>query len=96
MTDQPDETFTDDFEPLQATESGPRNDSGWHPVNIGHLVMGVAFLGLTGVWALFEAGLVEADQLRWFMPMPWLLAGLAGLLGVVLAGRRRRIGEPWT
>ena len=25
--------------------------SGRHPVNIGHLVMGLAFVGLVGVWA---------------------------------------------
>lgn len=85
-----DDTF---FQPNDDFELFADTDSGRHRVNIAHLVMGVAFLGLTGVWALFEAGLVEADQLRWFLPVPWLLAGLAGLAGVVVAGSRRRGGD---
>jgi hypothetical protein len=63
--------------------------SGRHPVNVGHLVMGVAFLGLTVIWALFETDSIGSDDLRWLMPLPWLAAGVAGLLAVVLAGRRR-------
>lgn len=63
--------------------------SGRHPVNVGHLVMGVAFLGLTVIWALFESGTIGSDDLRWLMPLPWLAAGVAGLLAVVLTGRRR-------
>ena len=51
--------------------------------------MGVAFLGLTGIWVLFEAGVIDAEDLRWLMPLPWLAAGVAGLLAVVLTGRRR-------
>ena len=66
-----------------------RDPSGRHPVNIGHLVMGVAFLGLTGIWVLFESGAIDSDDLRWLMPLPWLAAGVAGLLAVVLTGRRR-------
>ena len=67
----------------------PERESGRHPVNVGHLVMGVAFLGLTAIWALFESGTIGSDDLRWLMPLPWLAAGVAGLLAVVLAGRRR-------
>ena len=63
--------------------------SGRHPVNVGHLVMGVAFLGLTVIWALFETDSIGSGDLRWLMPLPWLAAGVAGLLAVVLAGRRR-------
>jgi hypothetical protein len=63
--------------------------SGRHPVNVGHLVMGVAFLGLTVIWALFESGTIGSEDLRWLMPLPWLAAGVAGLLAVLLTGRRR-------
>jgi len=62
--------------------------SGRHPVNVGHLVMGIAFLGLTVVWALHEGGVVRGEDLRWLMPAPWLAAGLAGL-GAVAWGQRR-------
>ena len=48
--------------------------SGGHPVNIGHLVMGLAFVGLVGVWALFQGGVV---------------AGIAGLLATTLTSRDR-------
>ena len=29
---------------------------GWHTVNVGHLVMGLAFLGLAAVWAAVQLG----------------------------------------
>ena len=38
---------------------------------------------------LFESGAIGSDDLRWLMPLPWLAAGVAGLLAVVLTGRRR-------
>lgn len=64
-------------------------DEGRHPLNIGHLVMGVAFAGLTVVWALITTDAVEGDDIRWLLPVPWVLAGLAGLIGLVTADRRR-------
>ena len=64
--------------------------SGRHPVNTGHLVMGVAFLGLALVWLLYTTGVISGADLRWFMPMPWLVGGLAGLAAVMLSGRSRR------
>ena len=62
--------------------------SGRHPVSVGHLVMGVAFLGLATIWLLLESDTIGTDDLRWFLPLPWLAAGLAGLLAVALTGRR--------
>jgi hypothetical protein len=73
------------------------DQSGRHPVSVGHLVMGVAFLGLATVWLLFETEVVGRDDLRWFLPLPWLAAGLAGLLAVALTGRRsqsERVAAP--
>ena len=63
--------------------------SGRHPVNIGHLVMGIAFLGLVGVWALIQGDVVEGGDVRWLLPVPWVLAGLAGLLATALSGSKR-------
>ncbi len=63
--------------------------AGRHPVNIGHLVMGVAFAGLVLVWALVASHTVEGADIRWLMPVPWVLAGLVGLAGLVAADRRR-------
>jgi hypothetical protein len=64
--------------------------SGRHPVNIGHLVMGLAFVGLVGVWALIQGDVVQGDDIRWLLPVPWVVAGIAGLLASTLSGRNRR------
>ena len=67
---------------------GTRRD-GRHPVEVGHLVMGLAFLGLVGTWGLVQGGLVAGDDVRWLMPVPWVVAGVVGLLVTTLAPRRR-------
>jgi hypothetical protein len=63
--------------------------SGRHQVNIGHLVMGIAFLGIVGVWALVQSDTVTGDDIRWLMPVPWVLAGVAGLVATAITGSRR-------
>jgi len=63
--------------------------SGRHPVNIGHLVMGLAFLGLVGVWALVQGDVVTGNDIRWLLPLPWVLAGIAGLTATAVTGTRR-------
>jgi len=63
-------------------------DAGRHPVNIGHLVMGIAFLGLVGVWSLIQSDVVGGADVRWLMPVPWVFAGIAGLLATTLTARR--------
>lgn len=79
-------------EPL--TEPLPeRRRSGWHPVNTGHLVMGVAFVGLVGVWALVASETVKIGEAGWILSLPWLAAGAAGLVATVLGGRRHP-GDP--
>jgi hypothetical protein len=63
---------------------------GRHPVHVAHLVMGLAFLGIVVVWALVQADLVGGDDVRWLLPVPWVLAGGAGLLATTVSARRRR------
>ena len=63
-----------------------------HPANIGHLVMGLAFAGLLGIWALIVGDVVDGDDIRWLLPLPWVFAGAIGLLAVTLATRRRSAG----
>ena len=64
--------------------------TGRHPVNVGHLVMGIAFLAIVGVWTLIQAEVVTGSSVRWLMPVPWVLAGLGGLVALALTGRRNR------
>ena len=74
---------------MSTTVHEPEKQSGRHPVNVGHLVMGIAFLGLVGVWALIQTDAVGGDDVRWLLPVPWVLAGLAGLLAIGLSGSKR-------
>ncbi|HEX6150948.1 hypothetical protein [Nocardioides sp.] len=69
-------------------------DSWRHPLNVGHLVMGLAFLGLVLVWALVVGDVVANDDVQWLLPVPWVLAGGAGLVAMTVAARRRsrRVG----
>lgn len=77
-------------EPMTGPLDAPDKPSGLHPVNIGQLVMGVAFAGMVLVWALVQGDVVETDELRWLMPIPWLAAGAAGLAATVWPSRRSR------
>ena len=63
--------------------------TGRHPVNIGHLVMGLAFLGIVGIWALVQTDTVTGDDIRWLMPIPWVVAGVVGLAVTAVTGSRR-------
>lgn len=66
----------------------PVADGGRHPVSVGHLVMGVALLGIAVVWALVAGGAVAGTDIRFLLPAPWILAGVAGLIALVTSDRR--------
>jgi hypothetical protein len=68
---------------LSTTRTG-----GKHPVNILHLVMGVVFLGVVSIWALLEGEVATTEDLRWLIPLPWVVAGGAGLVVIMMSGRR--------
>jgi hypothetical protein len=74
-------------EPMTGPLDAPDKPSGWHPVNVGHLVMGVAFAGMVLVWALVQGDVVATRDLRWLLPIPWLTAGAAGLAASVWPSR---------
>lgn len=88
MSEQMNEQMND-----ESMSTEPEQISPFHPVNVGHLVMGVAFLGLTVVWALIASDTVEYDEARWLLPLPWLAAGAAGLVVSLVRGGRPRPGR---
>lgn len=61
------------------------------PVVVGHLVMGIALLGLVGVWALVAGDVVEGADIRFLLPAPWVLAGVAGLVALIVSDRRKHV-----
>ena len=62
---------------------------GRHPVDVGHLVMGVAFLGLVVVWALIHFGGLGVDDFRYLLPLPWVVGGGIGLVALAARSRTR-------
>ena len=80
---------TDSFE-TERIQDGTGGPESWrHPLNVGHLVMGIAFAGMVLVWALVAGDVVEESDIRWLLPIPWVGAGAAGLVAMALAARRR-------
>jgi len=71
-----------------STLDDPTTERGTHPVNTGHLVMGLAFLGICGVWLAVQADWASTDDVGWLLPLPWVFAGAAGLIVLAVAGRR--------
>ena len=76
-----------------APEDRSTTASGWHPVNIAHLVLGTALLGLFTVWALISSDTVDLEDAHWLLPLPWLVAGVLGLGATVLRNVGRRPGK---
>ena len=79
----------------------PRTDlpgppTGFHPVHVGHLVMGVALSGIVVVWALIVGDVVDGHDVRWLVPLPWVVAGAVGLVASALtSGRHARRVTGW-
>ena len=59
-----------------------------HPLNVGYLVIGLVFLGISGAWALHAAGAVDNADVRWLVPLVLVGAGLVGLVAFAAKGVR--------
>jgi hypothetical protein len=63
-----------------------------HSLNVSYLVVGLAFLGIAGSWALHQAGVIESTDLEWLLPLSLVAAGGIGLIAFMarsFGGRRR-------
>ena len=58
-----------------------------HRPSVLHLVVGLVFLGLAALWALSASGVVGSDD-SWLLPGLLVVAGAAGLVAALAAGRR--------
>ncbi len=64
-------------------------ENGRHPVNIGHLVMGILFAGLVGAYLMYASNELDVDGLKWAIPVIFIVGGAVGLLAAVMASLRR-------
>jgi hypothetical protein len=76
-------------EPLPEPEETPQRRTGSHPVQVGQLAMGLVFLVAVGVWALIQSKTVTGDDIRWLLPLPWVIGGGIGLVVAAIASVRR-------
>lgn len=76
-------------EPIESklTDESGTSTSGFHQVNVTHLVMAVAFAGMLAIWGLWALDSVDGSDLQWLLPIPWLVAGAAGLTASILPSR---------
>ncbi len=79
--------------PVEEPDHERVTSSGRHPVSVGHLVMGLAFLCFVGAWALIQTDVVTGEDIRWLLPVPWVVAGAAGLAAVSISGARKHSGR---
>lgn len=77
---------------MTAADTG--RERGFHSAHVGHLVMGLAFLGLVAIWVAVQSDWVATNDVRWLLPLPWVFAGAAGLIAAVVSGRRRPQPDP--
>jgi hypothetical protein len=66
-----------------------------HPLNVSYLVVGLAFLGIAGSWALHQTGVIGSAEVEWLLPLSLVVAGAIGLVAFMargLTGRRTDTG----
>ena len=61
-----------------------------HSVKVAHLVFGLFFLGLAGIWALVAGDVITADRLEFLAPGVLIVAGVIGLAASLANNRNRR------
>jgi hypothetical protein len=71
----------------QETNPPPPAD---HRVKIPHLVFGLLFLGIVGIWALVITEVITEDRLPAIVPAVLIGAGVIGLAASLASSRNRR------
>lgn len=63
-------------------------------VKVPHLVFGLLFLGVAGIWALGASNAISGEHLAVLGPGVLILAGVIGLAASLANGRNRRSSVP--
>src|SRR3954469_19310676 len=63
-------------------------------VKVPHLVFGLLFLGVAGIWALGASNAISGEHLAVLGPGVLILAGVIGLAASLANGRNRRRSGP--
>ena len=63
--------------------------AGRRQLSVGHLVTGLVFLGISGLWLAQEAGAVDMHDMDLLVPVLLVVVGAAGLLAGLLRAARR-------
>jgi hypothetical protein len=58
-------------------------------LKVPHLVFGLLFLGVAGLWALGESGAISGERLAVLGPAVLILAGIVGLAASLASSRNR-------
>lgn len=61
-----------------------------HSLKVTHLVFGLLFLGVAGVWALVMGDVINEDELTVLGPGVLIAAGVIGLVASLASSRNRR------
>ncbi|MGZ4429447.1 MAG: hypothetical protein ACXVW2_10045 [Nocardioidaceae bacterium] len=68
-----------------------------HRLNVSYLVVGLVFLGISGIWALHETGVIALGGIQWLLPLTLVVAGAVGLVAFAARGiGARRTTTPAT
>lgn len=59
-------------------------------VKVAHLVFGLFFLGVAGIWALVQGEVITADRLTVLAPAVLIAAGVIGLAATLANSRNRQ------
>lgn len=70
--------------------SEPSTPPADHSVKVTHLVFGLLFLGVAGIWALVSGDVITADRLTYLGPAVLIAAGVIGLAASLASTRNRR------
>jgi len=65
-------------------------------VKIPHLVFGLLFAGIAGIWALVVSDVINTESLAILAPAVLIVAGVVGLAVSLASGRNRRRKQPDT